>query len=141
MGPDPPSAWGREALSVVAVAAFVAALFAVACRRPTVASGASAIPSRRRAIVGSGLALGPRDLGLIRFQCVADRRANVSLSGSSVSCLCRTVSGLSGAIGLVEVVLRIHGTEAYPPRRSDRPRVPLSVRPAGWFAARCTGQT
>jgi hypothetical protein len=104
------------------LAAFVASLLAIACRRATVASGTKTIIARRRAIVDSGLAPGPGDLGLIRFQRVADRGVDVSLSGGSVSRLGCTVSGVSRAIGLVEVVLPGHGTESVATSRKQRLR-------------------
>jgi hypothetical protein len=99
-------------VSVAALAAFVAALLAVAGTGATVRSGACAILGRGRAIVGGGLALGPGRLGLVRVQRVAERGVDVSLSGSLVSGLCGTISGVGRAIGLVAVVLRGHRTQA-----------------------------
>jgi hypothetical protein len=89
---------------VEALAAFVAALLAVAGGGAAVASGVCAILGRRGAVVGSGLTLGAGHLGLIWFQRVADRCTEVALSGRLVARLGRTISGVSRSIGLVEVV-------------------------------------
>jgi hypothetical protein len=78
------------------------------------------------------LALGPCDLGLIRFQRIADRGADVSLSGSLISTLCRTISGVSRAVGLVAIVVAAHRTKAYPGAEAI-PSVRVILRPLGGF--------
>jgi len=98
--------------SVAASATFVSSLLAVACGGATVAAGTSAILGRRPPIVGGGLSLGAGDLGLIRFQRVADRCVDVSPSGSAISRLSGTISRVGRSVGLVKVVVRGHGNEA-----------------------------
>jgi serine/threonine-protein kinase RsbW/stage II sporulation protein AB (anti-sigma F factor) len=87
--------------------------------RATVIAGACAILRRRRPIVGGGLALGPGELGLIRFERIADRGADVSLCGRLVSCLRRAISGVRGVIGLVPVLLRGHGAKLNPAAEAE----------------------
>ena len=99
-------------LSVASLVAFFSSLLAVACSRATVASSAHTILGRRRAIIRSRSALGPGELGLIRLQGIADRGVDVTPSGSLVSRLCGAISGVSGAIGLVALVVGGHETEA-----------------------------
>jgi anti-sigma regulatory factor (Ser/Thr protein kinase) len=111
------------------LAAFAASPFAVGCRGATVVPGPHAIPGRRRAIVRSRSALGLSGLGLIFLQRVADRRADVTFPGRPVPRLRRTVSRLSRAIGLVELVLCAHHSK------------PIHRAQHGRLAARRAGQT
>jgi hypothetical protein len=66
------------------------------------------------------LALGPGDLGLIRFQRIADRGLDVSLCGRLISRFRCTISGLSGPVGLVPVVFAGHRTK---PNHATEPSV------------------
>jgi hypothetical protein len=95
-----PGGWPRTCGQSGGWAACVASLLAVAGGGAAVASGVAAVLGRSRPIVRGGFPRGASRLGLIGLERVADRGADVALTGRFVAALGRAVSGVGVPIGL-----------------------------------------
>ncbi|CAA9490377.1 MAG: hypothetical protein AVDCRST_MAG69-1307 [uncultured Solirubrobacteraceae bacterium] len=99
------------------LAAFLASPLAVGGAGAPVASRVAAVVGCSRPIVPGGFPCRASQFGLIRVKRVADRGADITLTGRFVANLGHAVSLVGVPIGLVVIVGCSHGGGAYRPRR------------------------